>query len=305
MRFELTEPPLLSRSTVDRADQLRDDEERLAELWQAGRVILVDRKGDALARDGGATLASRAATDLGDKPVDGAMFLGLAGDVAHWVVTSPRDEVSTVDGEEWLGLRQTGVLLDDTQVGLVATATALANWHGRSRFCAACGTATEVGRSGWATRCPGCGIEEYPRTDPAVICLVHDGVGANGEQVLLARGPQWPENWLSVLAGFVEAGESLEACVAREIAEEVGLTVHDIRYLGSQPHPFPRSLMIGFAAHADRSAPLTLAEGEIATARWVSRAEVREALGAGEDGPLRVPGPVSIAGRMLEAWVAE
>ncbi|HWE88806.1 MAG TPA: NAD(+) diphosphatase, partial [Pseudonocardiaceae bacterium] len=169
-----------------------------------------------------------------------------------------------------------------------------------ARFCARCGAPTRLERAGWTSRCTDCGREEYPRTDPAVICLVHDGIGVNGGQVLLARGANWPENRLSVLAGFVEAGESLEDCVRREIAEEVGVEVRDVRYLGNQPWPFPRSLMIGFAAVADPSAPLKLADGEIEEARWVDRAAVRAAL-AGE-GPLGLPGPVSIAGQMLTAW---
>ena len=156
-----------------------------------------------------------------------------------------------------------------------------------------------------------------------MICLVHDGA----DQVLLARQPIWPAGRYSVLAGFVEAGESLEACVARECAEEVGVDVHTISYLGSQPWPFPRSLMIGFSAVADPDQPIKLQEGEIEGARWVTRAELREALEAGEwshrDGTPRgaqgvggtafeagagreliLPGGVSIARAMLEAWAA-
>ena len=118
------------------------------------------------------------------------------------------------------------------------------------------------------------GHEDYPRTDPAVICLVHDGA----ERVLLARQPVWPEGRFSVLAGFVEAGESLEACVLREIHEEVGVPVREVSYLGSQAWPFPRSLMVGFQAVADADAPLRPAEGEIAEAMWVTRDELRAAL---------------------------
>jgi NAD+ diphosphatase len=136
-----------------------------------------------------------------------------------------------------------------------------------------------------------------------VICLVHDDRGVNGENVLLARGTPWPPGRLSVLAGFVEAGESLEDCVKREIAEEVGVAVRDVRYLGNQPWPFPRSLMIGFAAVADHDAPLRPADGEIAEAHWISRTQVRAIL-AGEDDSFRLPGLPSIANVMVRSWAA-
>jgi NAD+ diphosphatase len=136
---------------------------------------------------------------------------------------------------------------------------------------------------------------------------VHDGA----DRVLLARQPVWPAGRFSVLAGFVEAGESLEACVLREIHEEVGVVVRDVRYLGSQAWPFPRSLMVGFHALADPEAPLVPADGEIAEAKWVTRAEVREALGRGDWGgepsqtrPLLLPGSISIARSMLDSWAA-
>jgi NAD+ diphosphatase len=135
--------------------------------------------------------------------------------------------------------------------------------------------------------------------------LVHDDVGVNGENVVLARQPVWPPERYSVLAGFVEAGESLEACVAREIAEEVGVAVSGIRYLGSQPWPFPRSVMVGFTAVAAAGAALKPADGEIEEARWVPRADLRAALDAGgEIEGLRLPGPTSIARLMLAGWAA-
>jgi len=141
-----------------------------------------------------------------------------------------------------------------------------------------------------------------------VICLVHDGGEGQGARVLLARQPVWPEGRFTVLAGFVEAGESLEACVRREIHEEVGVEVRDIGYLGSQAWPFPRSLMVAFQAVADAGAPIVPADGEIAEAMWVTRADLRTALGAGDWGtdqaPLLLPGKVSIARSMLESWAA-
>jgi len=315
--FRLAELPRLSRSTVDRDEQVRTEPARLVELWRDGRVILLDSLGRTPVLPGGTALAVRPAS--GDLPAD-AVLLGQHDGVGYWAL--PHDEELregepdaawgrwaggiSADGEEWHDLRVAGAALDDMSAGLFTTAVALANWHGRGRFCANCGASTARENGGWATRCPNCGREEYPRTDPAVICLVHDLDGVNGSHVLLARQPIWPPERYSVLAGFVEAGESLEACVAREIREEVGLAVSDVRYLGSQPWPFPRSIMVGFAARAaraDRDAPVRPADGEIEEANWVSRTEVRAALAAGGDIPgLRLPGPTSIARQMIAGW---
>ncbi|MBE9376637.1 NAD(+) diphosphatase [Saccharopolyspora sp. HNM0983] len=292
--FRLDAAPLLSRSTVDRKEALRDMPDGAAELWPQGRVVLVDAKGRSPIT-AGSGLAHQPATDFGDYPVPNAVLLGVQGGVSYWAL---RAEHGAEDG--WGDLRTAGALLDDTDAGLLTTAVGLLNWHDHARYCAVCGAATARVRVGWARRCTGCEREEYPRTDPAVICLVHDGA----DQVLLARQPVWPAERFSVLAGFVEVGESLEACVAREIAEEVGVQVREIGYLGSQPWPFPRSLMLGFAAVADPAQPLVPADGEIEEARWVHRDVVRRALesdrGAVEG--LRLPPSVSIAYRMLRGW---
>ncbi len=210
-------------------------------------------------------------------------------------------EAPAADGEVWVELRGHGAALDDASAGLLTTAVALRNWHRRARYCARCGGVVRSRQFGWATECTRCGHEEYPRTDPAVICLVHDDVGVNGEQVLLARQPVWPPGRYSVLAGFVEAGESLERCVEREVAEEVGVAVRDVRYLGSQPWPFPRSIMLGFAARADAGAVPSPADGEIENACWMPRERVAAAF-AGRDPDLLLPGGSSIAHLMLRAW---
>lgn len=312
--FQLAAVPRLSRSTVDRGEPARTDPPRLAKLWATGRLILVDRKGRTPVTPDLAELSTRPTT--GDLPPD-AYFLGELDGVGYWAQLT-EDELTedvqppsrswglpgarSADGDVWFDLRMTGALLSDTAAGLFTTAVALTSWHHRANFCANCGSPVETIHAGWATHCTGCGREEYPRTDPAVICLVHDGVGENGSSVLLARQPVWPRGRYSVLAGFVEAGESLEACVAREICEEVGITVREIRYLGSQPWPFPRSIMVGFTAvAADPEASLTLADGEIEEARWVSRAEVRAAF-VEESESLKLPGETSIAYQMIKGW---
>ncbi|MER7010884.1 NAD(+) diphosphatase [Saccharopolyspora sp. NPDC000359] len=293
--FQLDSAPLLSRSTVDRREQLRDAPDGGAELWATGKVVLVDAKGRTRIQEG-AGLVTHPAGDFGERPAPGAVLLGIEGEVSYWALRSDHDG----DQDGWLDLRRGGGLLDDTGAGLFTTAVGLLGWHDSARYCAVCGAATTRVRAGWARRCTGCDREEYPRTDPAVICLVHDGA----DRVLLARQPGWPPERYSVLAGFVEVGESLEACVAREVAEEVGVAVADVRYLGSQPWPFPRSLMLGFAAVADPESPLVPADGEIEEARWVHRDTVLAALeseGGAVDG-LRLPPGVSIAYRMIRGW---
>ena len=168
-------------------------------------------------------------------------------------------------------------------------------WQTRSQVVAA-----EPGRTfawevngGWVRRCPTDGSEHFPRTDPAVIMLVHDG----GDRCVLGRQAVWPEGRFSILAGFVEPGEAAEAAVAREVDEEVGLPITDITYAGSQPWPFPSSLMLGFTARATGST-LHLRDGELAEARWLTRDEVRA-------GVVRLPPPVSIAHRIITDWLAQ
>jgi NAD+ diphosphatase len=217
---------------------------------------------------------------------------------------------------EGRSLRELGALVGDADAGLLTTAVALTQWHARAGFCPRCGEPTVPDPGGWSRRCAQ-DHQEFPRTDPAVIVLVHDGA----DRMVLARQPVWAPGRYSVLAGFVEAGESMENTVRREMFEEVGARVDDIRYLGSQPWPFPRSLMIGFAARADPDQPLRPQDGEIEDARWVTRAAVRAILqqsgwGAGPepvadpDGTpvdtdrIVLPSSISIARRMIEGWAA-
>lgn len=304
-RFVLDREPSLSRSTVVRDELLRVDPERLTAGWAHAQVLRVDPAGRVAARDG--RLVLEPASTTGAAPAKDAVLLGEDGDTPVWAVPTPVLEV--LEGEQAVDLRSGGALLDDTGAGLLTTAAALLAWHAAARYCAVCGGRTKPENSGWARRCTQCGREEYPRTDPAVICLVHDGA----DQVLLGRQPSWPVGRFSVLAGFVEAGESLEDCVEREVGEEVGASVTDIHYLGSQPWPFPRSIMLGFEATADAAAPVVPREGEIAEARWFTKDDVREALARGEwtgnpDDPgevvpLLLPGSISIARVMLESWV--
>jgi NAD+ diphosphatase len=194
----------------------------------------------------------------------------------------------------WAGLREVGSVLDDAGAGVFTTALALANWHAAHGRCARCGTPTDVVQAGWARSCPHCGAEHYPRTDPAVIMAVVDDAG----RILLGRQARWPQKRYSTLAGFVEPGESLEAAVRREVAEESGVVVGDVEYRGSQPWPFPSSLMLGFRARAVTTQEQ--ADGvELAEVRWWTREEFTADIAARE---LLLPPRVSIARRLIEDW---
>lgn len=202
------------------------------------------------------------------------------------------------EGVVWEDLREIGPELGDTDVAAAVTASGMAHWHRRHGFSPETGEPTEVTASGWVRRAPD-GRHHFPRTDTAVIMAVVD----SRDRLLLARGPSWPEGRLSVLAGFVEPGESLEAAVAREVQEEVSVGVESVRYVGSQPWPFPGSLMVAFMARTgdqpDAPAVEDLEHDEIAEAHWFSREELTAALEAREIG---LPGRISIARQLIERW---
>lgn len=192
------------------------------------------------------------------------------------------------------GLRAIGARLGDLDASVLTTATGLANWHRTHSFCSRCGAATRPARAGWIRVCPVDASEHYPRTDPAVIMSVVDA----DDRLLLARGAGFAAQGMSVLAGFVEPGESLAAAVTREVHEEVGIDVDGVTYLGDQPWPFPSSLMVGFTARAV-STQLRLQDDEIQAARWFTRDELRRALA---EESLRISGRISIARRLIEHW---
>ncbi len=304
--FQLRNVPLLSRVGADRADALRTDVDAAVAGWPDALLLRVDRRNQVLISQG-RVLLGRAAV-VGDEPPDNAVFLGRLADGRHvWAIRAALEGPEDPHTEtEVLDLRRAGEVFDDVSAQLVATATALLNWHDSARFSAVDGSPTKPAKAGWSRVNPVNGHEEFPRIDPAVICLVHDG----HDRAVLARQTVWPQRLFSLLAGFVEAGESFESCVVREIAEEIGLTVSDVRYLGSQPWPFPRSLMVGFHAIGDPEQEFSFNDGEIAEAAWFTRAEVREALESGDwssDSPSRLllPGSISIAREIIESWAAE
>jgi NAD+ diphosphatase len=178
---------------------------------------------------------------------------------------------------------------------LIATGRALIGWHAVHRFCSNCGTPTLAESSGWVRKCPQCGTQHFPRTDPVVIMAI-----TRGEKLLLGRGASWPERMYSLLAGFVEPGETIEAAVRRETMEESAIAVGPVRYVASQPWPFPMSLMFGCHGEATSEA-ITIDPLELADARWVGRPEVLQIL-AGTHSSIAPPRPGAIAGALIEAW---
>jgi NAD+ diphosphatase len=284
----------LSRGTVDRVTERRSDDAWLEAAWQnPGTRVLVIDDGRALVRLGGEK-PELVFVSPADAPPGVRFLLGQDQDgTVYFGVSAPIDRAA--DGAKAISLRSIGALLDDRDAGLFTHAVALANWHATHTHCPRCGTATIPEPAGDSTRCPKDGTEHFPRTDPAVIMLVTD----EEDRCLLGRNANWPERRFSILAGFVDSGESAEQAVVREVHEETGIAVGNIRYLGSQPWPMPRSLMLGFSAQAPAGQRITVDKAELAEALWFSRAELLRSLEAGE---LSIAPPVSIARRIIESW---
>jgi NAD+ diphosphatase len=285
----------LARAVVDRDSARRADTEWLGRAWAdpATRVVRV--------RDAAVAVTGRPPRlDLGgrpDVPADRRIFLGTHDDVAYFAAVEEGPDVGDEHAPRYLGLREIGAALDDLGAGLVVHAVSLANWHATHRHCPRCGAPTRVENAGHTRRCTVDGSEHYPRTDAAVIMLVVD----DDDRLLLGRQTTWPEGRFSTLAGFVEPGESLEAAVRREVYEESGIDVDEVAYLGSQPWPFPSSLMLGFTAHA-LTTEVHRHDGELAEARWYTRAGMLADI---DSGRLQVAPSISIARRLIEHWYGE
>ncbi|MBX3593683.1 NAD(+) diphosphatase [Sphingomonas sp.] len=278
-------------ATLDRADRERNDPEALSAAlgdWRA-RLLVLDGLDPRIDAAGRLIWASLADLPEGSEP----LFLGRIDGIPHFAPLDMHRRHGAVRSPALFGML---ALMPADQASLYAAARSLVDWHQRHGFCAACGSATEIFRSGWARRCGGCGAEHFPRTDPVVIMLAeHDG------RALVGRQKAWPAGRYSALAGFVEVGESIEEAVARETLEEAGVQVRSVRYVASQPWPFASSLMIACIAEAQDDA-LDLDRNEIEDAMWVTRDEVRAALAGAPDARFGAPPRYAIAHSLLTAW---
>lgn len=318
----------LARASVARAAELRDRPDVLPDALgdPRTRVLLVRDGGLLLAEDGalrwldpaGAREVAAAwqgddAPDgpAGDPPLDRWLLLGAEDDGSRVLALRLPEEhrpgpggepadvlVHLADGPvahgSWPSLRTVGALLDAHDAGLATAAVALDAWHDRHPRCPRCGNPTRVAQAGWSRVCDVDGSEHYPRTDPAVIMAVVD----DDDRILLGHAAAWPADRWSTLAGFVEAGESAEQAVRREVAEETGVHVGEVEYAGSQPWPFPASLMLGFRARAT-SVEVRVDGVEMADARWFTRDGLAEAVASGE---VVLPSGASIARALVEEW---
>ncbi len=283
------------------AARLDDPESRFMVIWRQNAVIRMEPEPRA------AIHSRETLDDLLRDGVDalllGAETGGTDGEPgpAHFVVDLSHVEEDALlarlpDGR-MMDLRDSVSIVPGEDSALIAYARGLTYWHGRHRFCGVCGTATRSQQAGHQRVCtdPACGAVQFPRTDSAVIVLVYDG-----DECLLCRQSHWPEGMHSTLAGFLEPGESLEECVAREIFEESGVRVGDVRYHSSQPWPFPGTIMVGFMAQA-LSREIVVDEDELEYAHWYRRDRL---IGTPETDAFRFPGRYSISRRLIEDWLA-
>jgi NAD+ diphosphatase len=286
------------------ADAGRKDVRARTLVFWRGKLLA-----DASSRPASVVLDHAALADAREAPV----FVGLAPDgpvfAADLALWSPHEDATTIGqfvdqsrqvhpafaDAAFVEIRGLMPTLTRLEGECVATGRALLGWHATHRFCANCGTASTIESAGWVRKCPQCGTQHFPRTDPVVIMAI-----TRGDQLLLGRGPTWPERMYSLLAGFVEPGETIEAAVRRETMEESAIAVGPVRYIASQPWPFPMSLMFGCYGEATSDA-ITIDPVELADARWVSRVEVLQML-AGTHLEIGPPRPGAIAGALIEAW---
>lgn len=276
---------------LDRGEHLREDAEALDRLWDEAKIIIVDLQGHARFQTDAPELVFLSGRDLFSIRPGAASFLGQI-DGQTWFAL--RAECIEALPAHAVDLRTAAATWPHLQASIFAQARALLYWQERNHFCGSCGNALRFVRGGFMAKCDTCGSEHYPRTDSAVIMAVSDG-----EKILLGRQASWPENRWSVLAGFLEPGESLEQTVIREVFEEAGIHVDHAEYAASQPWPFPASLMLGFHAFATPQTPKV--GDELEQAQWFSAEELRDGIA---NGALGISPRLSISRWLIEDWCA-
>jgi NAD+ diphosphatase len=297
----------LNLSPIDRGSDLRTDAAKLEQLWKKAQIIqLVDARLSAT-NDALTFIDARAVSELSDSFVEGErFFLGISRDDDQpyfawrttWINQPIDDGSGDFEKDKYQGfktLREVGGNLDAEDLTLAMHAVGLANWHENHTHCSKCGAQTVSDLGGSVRVCVEDSTQHHPRTDPAVIVLVRDA----DDRILLGHQPIWPEKRFSTFAGFVETGESFEECVSREIFEEAGIYPSQVKYITSQPWPFPASIMIAFEAISDRPEDARPDGQEITEVRWLSRDEMKQAVASGE---ILLPPGISVARRMIEAW---
>ncbi len=304
-----------AQDVMDRAAHLRGDRDKLAALWQGqGARVLALWRGKVAADGAGLVWLAPDHPVLAQAGLQ--IFLGLHGaaalfavDISAWQPEDgPAPEGGFFDpsqqphpdlpqGAGFADLRGVMTQLSPLDADCAATAKALMSWHDSHGFCARCGSASVVQDAGWQRHCSACHSPHFPRTDPVVIMLI-----VRGDSLLLGRSPQWPEGMYSLLAGFIEPGETLEAAVRREVFEESGVRVGDVRYVASQPWPFPSSLMLGCIGQATSDA-ITVDPAELQDARWLTRQQVLD-VQLGRNPDVKAGRKGAIAQGLIEAWLS-
>lgn len=308
MTMTYDDPITFAGSPLDRMDQRRKDGDWLSEqmMQRETRFLPMSRLRALIDIDLDAEIGWRSPMEVIDlleqhRP----LLLGVADGAAHFAIeadqrTAPRDATWLTRGK-FIDVRSVAPSMASGQAAILAQARSMLDWHQRHRFCAVCGAPSEMRDAGYMRQCTdeSCNAQHFPRTDPVTIMLVF-----SGDDCLLGRQPRFPEGSYSALAGFMEPGEAIEECVRREIWEEAGIKVGDVRYVASQPWPFPSSLMIGCFAEAE-SREISIDPTELEDARWFSRAEVEDMLGRSESGEgLRMPPALSLAHQLARRWLA-
>ena len=290
----------LARATADRTADRRGRPGLVPDLLgeQTTRIVLVHAGLVATAADGAVALDLLAPSSVlrDGMSAHDWLYLGSDGATSYLglMLTDQTGAADLVASRQWSQLRRIGANLGARDAGLATTAIALAAWHESHPRCSRCGEPTEVVAAGWVRHCPADGSEHYPRTDPAVIMAVVD----DDDRLLLGHAAPWPEHRFSTLAGYVEPGEGIEQAVRREVGEEVAVIVGDVSYRGSQPWPFPASLMLAFRAHA-LTTQITVDGIEVTEARWFTRTELADQVASGA---VLMPMRASIARVLIEEW---